>query len=252
MLVSTLATHLVGAVLFFKLIESREGAQGPQSEIQRSMFTLYKCTYNPCPSLWLINLHRNLVWISFHFFCAVCTRVFDGIDSIAHVPDTNYVALSDLRKVSTGSEKQSLKRRGEEVVALLRWAEGANHFRFPKETTSSTSPSTPPPFPRVCAAPCSGEGGIRRRRRTDFRWRRHGSQSSSRCRPTRPPSANSCRLPASFPLLAFFLASFLVLLLNRPALFGFRPGRTAGRSRTGICSSTRTASASSRRVREAR
>jgi hypothetical protein len=62
------------------------------------------------------------------------------------------------------------------------------------------------------------------------------------------------------PLLAGFLFLFC-RLINCPALVtywgsqplsGFRTGRTAGRSRTGICASTRTASASSRGGREAR
>ena len=46
--------------------------------------------------------------------------VFNGTDSIAQVPDTNYVVLSDLRitqrggKVSTSSEKAETQKRGEE------------------------------------------------------------------------------------------------------------------------------------------
>ena len=134
--------------------------------------------------------------------------------------------LSDLRitqrggKVSTSSEKQSLKRRGEEVLRKRCCAVQNRRCQPPLQisegdhqlcTTSSSTPLLSPA--RLLRAPARNPAPA-----PDFRWRRHGSQSSSRCRPTRPPSANSCRLsPFSFPF-AFFLGSFLVLLINRLAL----------------------------------
>ena len=94
---------------------------------------------------------------------------------------------------------------------------------------ATCTPSTTPGDRQLCccttdqpvhsASPSSeprrGRGTRRSRRRTHFRWRRHGSRSSSRCRPTRPPSTSSCTL--STPLLAGFLFLFC-RLINCPAL----------------------------------
>jgi len=206
--------------------------------------------YNPCPSRWLINLHQNLVWISFHSFCAqgVQWHWLDSTRAGHQICHAFRFENNAEGKVSTSSEKQSLRRRGEEVKRCCAVQKVPTTTDFRRRPTSFARLARPLPSfpPRVCSVL---RRGTRRRRRISDGDATEANQAHAAV-PRDHHRQILVRLSASPSLSLSVLFLFCWIIARRS--FAFRPGRIAGRSRTGICASTRTASASSRRVRETR
>ena len=188
------------------------------------------------------------------------TKFFQWHWPITHVPDSVHPIIWPFHternmqlqgKESTNSEKKNRawKRSWKGIGLKVPTTPLSKATKKELQQQQLCSVRLPSFSPRLLWAPAKA----RRRRRG--RTSDGNSSEADQAHPAVPRDRHR-QIPVgfSFPSLSFcgFFFLFRWIIIRCWFGSGFRPGRKAGRSGTGICSSTRMASVSFRRTREAR